>query len=545
MFVGNANTLKKWRSLFLTFFMAFKLNAQSSTVIYELKPSEKAHLSKEAIERKQRQACSDLINWIYKSMTAKTIEQSFDRATKKLLLAYLHLYKNAKKQPKLRLKFLKLSKSLKQIDPDFEYYVRKSPRLGFSKWWNKRKLSRYKGTNDFHTIISEWKELQEHSPELFSGLHPYLFLDSWDVQTSGIMDHINSLGLKDSKIKELKKKFSKPNLVLQGKIEDPYKIENDLKQVLNKLNDRVSEIFEDEANDYQKLCPKDVLESHLKSNNISCLIKKDSPHKNVELFLKEISNILTPANLKRVAPPKEKNEKIKVQVPKYNVNKDANYCLRPTNIIDTIVIHHTATRNSATPNEINDTHLERNKGGKWYMVGYNFLVRDNPSGKSTNKDIYQGRPPEMVGSHAGGNTKKLPKKKQDELSKVNLSCGSDKNGFTPTRFKQKINSDGTTHGNNTTIGIAVIGNFAPKRYKKISGVVVVKNETGYEPANPRYPSDYTLKKIAKLACSLQQKYPNIKHIRPHKYYAATACPGNVHARFEQIVRYAKEYGCDF
>src|SRR4051812_26581845 len=84
-------------------------------------------------------------------------------------------------------------------------------------------------------------------------------------------------------------------------------------------------------------------------------------------------------------------------------NPKATYCLRPTDIIDTIVIHHTEGLPTRDPAEVNDYHANRQSQGEpWYMVAYSFLVNSPYVGESDVRPrVTEGRPIEIVGAHAG------------------------------------------------------------------------------------------------------------------------------------------------
>lgn len=77
---------------------------------------------------------------------------------------------------------------------------------------------------------------------------------------------------------------------------------------------------------------------------------------------------------------------MKIQKPKLDFKGN----LSPRSKTDTIIVHHTASK-TASVFDINTWH--RNKG--WLGIGYNYYIRKDGS-------IYQGRPENMIGSHAQG-----------------------------------------------------------------------------------------------------------------------------------------------
>lgn len=236
---------------------------------------------------------------------------------------------------------------------------------------------------------------------------------------------------------------------------------------------------------------------------------------------------------------------IEIRKPDYITNDGlATFCKRDPEVVDTIVVHHTATSERTTPEEINEMHLNRNTGGEpWYMIGYNFLVSQD-SYTSSNISYTQGRPVEAAGAHAGGSI--VPSKEtKDLIDKTEISCGSYTNGFETLPMNTKI-INGKINANQTTFGVAVIGNYAPKKYVKKGGVILIENETGYNPKGKiRYPSDAVLRGVAKLSCEIQKKYPRVKKFKPHQFYKQTECPGSVKQRLSKLVQFAKEFSCDF
>lgn len=229
-------------------------------------------------------------------------------------------------------------------------------------------------------------------------------------------------------------------------------------------------------------------------------------------------------------------EYIKVHEVNYKRNHHASFCTRPVEIIDTIVLHHSETSNTDSPERINDYHLNRGTAADpWYMIGYTYVLSAPYSGQTLPKlKMSEGRPIEIVGAHAGSNAfvpmTETQKRLWDEKA---VKCGKEgeEGVFDPTLVK-----NGKIKANLSTVGLVVVGNYAP--FSKT-------NPNGYSSKNPRYPTQATLDSVARMACQLQKKYPLIKNLKWHNYYHNTTCPGNLKSYIGQIKNLARNYGCEF
>lgn len=205
-------------------------------------------------------------------------------------------------------------------------------------------------------------------------------------------------------------------------------------------------------------------------------------------------------------------------------------------MVDTIVLHHSETPNTSTPEFINELHLNRGAPtDPWYMIGYSYVL-NAPYGNETipRARITEGRPLSIVGAHAGSSAFVTMDQVQSRLwNEGKIVCGK-KGGVFKVDPAQL--SSGKIKANVTTIGLVVIGNYAPFSRE---------NPNGYSHQNPRYPTESTIDMIARMSCQLQIKFPRIKHIKWHNYYHATTCPGNIKDHIEMIKLKAKEYGCEF
>src|SRR5690606_8741380 len=117
-------------------------------------------------------------------------------------------------------------------------------------------------------------------------------------------------------------------------------------------------------------------------------------------------------------------EDLVIEKPNYKTNDGiATFCRRDPNVADTIVIHHTATSYTHSAESINNMHLQRKTGSEhWYMVGYNYLVKqENYSSDSIR--LIEGRPIDMSGSHAGGSIKPSAETLK-VINKEDVSCGN-------------------------------------------------------------------------------------------------------------------------
>ena len=229
-------------------------------------------------------------------------------------------------------------------------------------------------------------------------------------------------------------------------------------------------------------------------------------------------------------------EYITVKKVDYPRNEKASFCQRPPEIVDTIVLHHTETPSTKNALYINDLHLNRGTAADpWYMVAYSYLVNaPYPKESVPQSLVSEGRPIDIVGAHAGSNSFVTMDEEQSKAyTDGKITCGKEGSVF---KVDPSIVRGNTIKANVTTIGLVVIGNYAP---------VSRQNPGGYSPRNPRYPTKDTQDMIARLSCQLQKKYPRMKNIRWHSNYNSTDCPGSIKNYVGQIVARAEELGCKF
>lgn len=204
--------------------------------------------------------------------------------------------------------------------------------------------------------------------------------------------------------------------------------------------------------------------------------------------------------------------------------------------MDTIVLHHSETPQTDSPERINEFHLARGTANDpWYMIGYSYTINaPYPGDSQPRMRVTEGRPMNLVGSHAGSNVFLPMDAEQKRIwDEGKITCGKENGEFKvdPTLVK-----DGKIKANVTTIGLVVIGNYAP--FSRT-------NPNGYSRRNPRYPTRATLDLIARMACQLQKKHPRIKNIKWHNYYRPTSCPGTIQQYIGRIKTLARNYGCEF
>jgi N-acetylmuramoyl-L-alanine amidase len=221
---------------------------------------------------------------------------------------------------------------------------------------------------------------------------------------------------------------------------------------------------------------------------------------------------------------------------KYETNPNATFCKRPTDMIDTIVLHHSETPSTDTPERINALHLERGTPqDPWYMIAYSYTLNTPYAGALVPKQkVTEGRPIDLVGAHAGSNIFVSMDEEQKKMwDQGKITCGKENGEF---KIDPTLVSDGKIKANVTTIGLVVIGNYA--QFSRT-------NLNGYARSKPRYPTKSTQDLIARMSCQLQKKYPRIKNLKWHNFYHNTTCPGTIKQYIEKIKTLARKYGCEF
>lgn len=512
--------------------------------------------------------CKEYLGFQMSHLKESMLENSVARVHKKLELAFMQAFAHSKG---LRLsnndEFIRLSDALKNIDKDFTSFLDHHFQYKFYKKFYKKRFS--PETNlSIHDLVYRWQMFQKNNPEIFKDLDSSLLLDEWDLFAADSISQISELPLKDKpEYQTVLNKFSHPENLINN-LDDFEKHFESSKLSFRKneetFSKSIKEIISDGLNEYASVCPKEI---NLEETALACLANQTKTNIALQKSLmsdlssvlrlvdmgmnKPIKKEIVPEPVIETEPVKEPEpeadplEDLVIEKPNYKTNDGiATFCKRDPNVANTIVIHHTATSYTESAQSLNNMHLQRKTGNEsWYMLGYNFLVKqDGYTGSDVS--LIEGRPIDYSGSHAGGSIK--PDAATLKLiKKTDVSCGSFKNGFETKKLSTKI-SGGKINANHTTVGISIVGNYAPKQYVRRGGVVVLENETGYDPkGGKRIPSDALLKQTAKLACSLQKKYPRLKQIKPHQFFKQTECPGTVKEYLNKIIAYAKEFSCDF
>jgi hypothetical protein len=543
------------------------------------------------------QDCQDVLNWIYKELTLNNLDKSVERLNKKLQASFLYALKNSENS-NLKLKdnpeLVSLFESLQKIDPDFESYLEDhNPYRKYKSWswwwWNSVDTEDY----SYKEITQKWIDFQKKNSQLFYDMPNDLKLDEWDITTSDILDKVQATNIVNP---EQKEKFqalaSQYNKNLQelikpkgqnifGQILETKKDVDDIHKVMGEL---IKEIYNNNIDEFESLCAESDLLNLLSKDSLVCNIN-DVPGSDLSntlsLKLKDLSdvvnsdfiNTIQKPTLPIITVPEELEPEIKPH--DYdNVNYAGSFCLREENIVDTAVIHHTATSNDFSPQDINDTQVvahenDVNSNGDpdpWYMIAYNYAITSDYN--SNNATVHQGRPDKMKGAHAGGyvNVDQLDPVVQNLVKDYNFICGynrdqdsehiiDERDKATEKKYKKEL-KEGFISANMTSVGVAVIGNYMPDLIRTHNGYS--PNPSGYPSNGPvRYPTDDALKKVGQLICKLKkEKYPNLRKITDHNFIKikkaladgtatnGTCCPGSVYYRMQKIKELAME-ACNF
>jgi hypothetical protein len=220
----------------------------------------------------------------------------------------------------------------------------------------------------------------------------------------------------------------------------------------------------------------------------------------------------------------------------YERNTLAKFCRRPAEMVDTIVLHHSETPSIITPEQINNFHLSRGASDDpWYMIAYSYIISaPYPEESTPDIRVAEGRPIDIVGAHAGkGILVPMDSLQKKVWAEGQITCGKENGDFRPD---PKLERNGRISANVTTLGIVVIGNYAP--FSKL-------NPTGFPIKKPRLPTKDTQDLIARTSCQLQKKHPRIKYIKWHSFYHSTSCPGTIKQYLGKIKSLARKYGCTF
>lgn len=230
---------------------------------------------------------------------------------------------------------------------------------------------------------------------------------------------------------------------------------------------------------------------------------------------------------------------VTIRTPTLERNPRATYCTRADDVADTIVFHHSATDSTETIQQLNDRHLDDGEpGDPWLMLGYHYTINAPYRNESRPAlQVSQGRPMNIVGSHAGKNIyKPASRQTRDILRRTNaISCSSARGRWAPPSRAYRV-QESDARANLHTIGVVIIGNYSP---------LSLTNFDGYDPATPRWPTASVIDTAARLACQIQRQYPRVTNLTIHSNYHSTLCPGLIGERLGQIRDAARRYGCEF
>jgi hypothetical protein len=237
---------------------------------------------------------------------------------------------------------------------------------------------------------------------------------------------------------------------------------------------------------------------------------------------------------------------IEINSVSYLRNTKASFCSRPTDMIDTIVLHHSESRNTDTPEDINRYHLSNGSAADpWYMIAYSLVIMAPYQNETTPLlKAFYGRPLNIVGAHAGsGIFVPMDAVQKNLWAQKQILCGKEYQ----MEYDKTLVKNGKIKANVTTIGLVINGNYAPFSGPKLRNGKPnrYQNPNGFLPA--KEPTFQLIDSIARLSCQMQKEYPRIKTLAYHDQYHQTSCPGSIQEieHLKAIKDKAKEYGCEF
>jgi len=503
--------------------------------------------------------CKDVLFWIHKELTLNNLDLAFERTQNKFLLALKYVEKNSKTNRRNDPEIDKIINSLKVIDPKFKKLF-KTRGSWISRFFSKKKTIDDKSLKG---LINYWKKIQVEKPNLFSGMPADYLIDEMDSHTMEVMDNVNEYNFTDSQIKTrvlaLKNNMNKAKLdLLSGRNFKTQRLKNSFQRTKSELLETLKNSYKDMASDFSDICSLKEMNAYIAQENYVCPApKKESDFLAITSQIQSLDGVLSqvepeapePTIIPEPTPTRTPSQvEVPVEILDYDrsTNPISTHCKRNTDMVSTIVVHHTATARTDSPFHINWLHLQRrtSSGEPWYMVGYNYLISDSYDGATPeNLKVFQGRDPDIQGAHAGGVTKQLTEAQKEFYKDFKVQCGNDTIGYKEFSVLDKLNDDGTLNGNLVSYGVAVIGDYRSSFHLNISGVPTPQNLYAIE--SELVPSDAVIEKLAKFSCSLQNKNPNVKLIVPHQYFNSTSCPGTIILYLQAIADKAQEYGCEF
>lgn len=395
--------------------------------------------------------------------------------------------------------------------------------------------------------LYSWQKLQQTHPSLFKGLDDKYFINNGDLKVIQNLDDLESFsGIDDNialKLKKIRQNIEDKK-AYNIKSKDIQDLESEIALAQKKLYSNIKNSYSKYIKKFSSLCENDNDLFLSRVNRCNRVVNSGSSIEQKLNAFSDIFNTFYVKDAKKPTLPKKPSKNVlsdlRIKKVKYktNPNKKAEYCIRDKKALSAIAIHHTGTDSSKTPSQLNQFHLNRSsKGDPWYMIGYHYLI------SSSTSEISEGRPLEYRGAHAGGYENSPSKNEFNRIKDLKMTCAHDKNahkGQKPYSITEDF-KNGRPHGNITSVGIALVGNYETKYKSSVSGVKFINNSAKVIPRL----SNKTITKTAKLSCKLQKENPTIRVIRPHSYYKATNCPGSIIADLKAIAQKAELYGCSF
>ncbi|MCO4754906.1 MAG: N-acetylmuramoyl-L-alanine amidase [Bacteriovoracaceae bacterium] len=524
--------------------------------------------------------CRELLGFIQQELTVRNMEKSLDRLNRKLTLAMLSSLRNSELKDVDLLQnqeLLSLFESMKKIDPDFEKLLSKNKSYSSYKFWQWLGLSSTPKSISYQNMANKWAKIQREQPELFTGLESEHLLDEWDLKTAGLLEGYKELHLDDPQLKASVEKTALlfnsayQDLIDSEQSKDPNAQITKVKKSINDLQKSFGRSAQDlllkSLNDYQYTCDKDQFGPSLEA--LACS-PEDQLGINLDSGLVDISRVLSSEFLNKNQTPPDEKGFIKIRPYEYeNTNYNASFCVRDPAIVDTVVVHHSGTPNTDTPQDIHNIQVVQNENNvdslgradPWYMIAYNYVLNAGYEGETQQTPkVYRGRPSQIKGAHAGGYVEidKMNPKAREKFLNSTVTCGYnldedkehkiDKLDERGKENRQRNAKQGLVSANLTSVGVLVTGNYAPDI---VDGQL---NPSGYPTDGPvRYPSTSALKASAKLICQLRStEHPNLTKISDHNYikikrnyengkpYAGSCCPGTVYLRMQKLHELVKQ-----
>lgn len=500
--------------------------------------------------------CRNILNWIYGDLTLENLDKSYDRLMNKFLLGLMHVHQRTQNDYRFQPEMTQIFNALSQIDESFNPLLANNySRLITNFFFQTPNLT----PSNMNTVFESWRNLQRTSPSLFEGLDPRYLLDDWDQVTINTLGELSQYQFDNQNYRQRLNLLAAglenaQTNVLNGSDIDVDNLRTMIDLTESELNSLLTDKFQDTHNEFGEICTSEDFRVLASEENYACPVRLPAGSSDLSNQLNLIGNILNQSeSLLMERPSLQLGDNTEVKITDYERNDNARttYCLRNPDLVSMIVIHHTETRTTSSPQFINQIHLDKSTANDpWYMMGYNYLISENFQPGEVS--VVQGRPPNIQGAHAGGHTPPLTQEQREFYAGKTVLCGNRHIGFEevpvlrPYSRNNSINlrnPAGGISGNTISYGIAIIGNYAPRGYQAISGIITPMNLYATA-ATPTVSLD-VLRRAATVACDLQKENPNVRTIVPHRYFRNTECPGSVMNNLQTIKNLAEAQGCQF